>query len=150
MERGDKLVLTGANGIGKTTLLKSILGLIPSISGKVTLGDYLYTGYFEQEMSGAQNNTCIEELWQELGHDNTIAYEAWPTYDEAMLVENTVEIGVQVNGKVRGVVEIGVDEESDSALAKAKEVPGVKAAVEGKTVVKEIYVKGKIINIVVK
>jgi len=65
MERGDKLVLTGANGIGKTTLLKSILGLIPSISGKVTLGDYLYTGYFEQEMSGSQNNTCIEELWQE-------------------------------------------------------------------------------------
>ena len=64
-ERGDKLVFTGANGIGKTTLLKSILGLIPSISGKVTLGDYLYTGYFEQEMSGAQNNTCIEELWQE-------------------------------------------------------------------------------------
>ena len=65
MERGDKLVFTGANGIGKTTLLKSILGLIPSISGRVTLGDYLYTGYFEQEMSGAQNNTCIEELWQE-------------------------------------------------------------------------------------
>ena len=65
MERGDKLVLTGANGIGKTTLLKSIFGLIPSISGKVTLGDYLYTGYFEQEMSGSQNNTCIEELWQE-------------------------------------------------------------------------------------
>jgi len=65
MARGDKLVFTGANGIGKTTLLKSILGLIPSISGKVSLGDYLYTGYFEQEMSGAQNNTCIEELWQE-------------------------------------------------------------------------------------
>ncbi len=65
MERGDKLVFTGANGIGKTTLLKSILGLIPAISGKVTLGDYLYTGYFEQEMSGAQNNTCIEELWQD-------------------------------------------------------------------------------------
>ena len=91
-----------------------------------------------------------EELWAELGHDNTIAYEPWPTYDEAVLVEDTVEIGVQVNGKVRGVVAIGVNEESDSALAKAKEVPGVKAAVEGKTIVKEIYVKGKIINIVVK
>ncbi len=65
MERGDKLVFKGANGIGKTTLLKSILGLIPSISGKITLGDYLYTGYFEQEMSGAKNNTCIEELWQD-------------------------------------------------------------------------------------
>ena len=91
-----------------------------------------------------------EELWMELGHDTTIAYEPWPTFDEAVLVENTVEIGVQVNGKVRGVVEIGVDEDSDSALAKAKEVAGVKAAVEGKTIVKEIYVKGKIINIVVK
>ena len=64
MERGDKLVLKGANGIGKTTLLKSILGLIPPISGKVILGDYLYPGYFEQEMTGAKNNTCIEELWQ--------------------------------------------------------------------------------------
>ena len=65
MERGQKIVLTGANGIGKTTLLKSILGIIPSISGSVTLGDYLHLGYFEQEMTGAKNNTCIEELWKE-------------------------------------------------------------------------------------
>ncbi|HBI05020.1 MAG TPA: heme ABC transporter ATP-binding protein, partial [Paenibacillaceae bacterium] len=65
MERGDKIVLKGANGIGKTTLLKSIIGLIPSLQGKVTLGDYLYQGYFEQEMIGAKNNTCIEELWRE-------------------------------------------------------------------------------------
>lgn len=65
MERGQKIVLTGANGIGKTTLLKSILGIIPPFSGKVTLGDYLYKGYFEQEMTGAKNNTCIEELWTE-------------------------------------------------------------------------------------
>ncbi len=65
MERGDKVVLKGANGIGKTTLLKSIIGLIPPIEGKVTLGDYLYKGYFEQEMTGAKNNTCIEELWCE-------------------------------------------------------------------------------------
>lgn len=65
MERGEKIVFKGANGIGKTTLLKSILGLIPSISGSVTLGDYLYTGYFEQEISGAQNNTCIEEIWKD-------------------------------------------------------------------------------------
>lgn len=64
MERGEKLVFKGANGIGKTTLLKSILGIIPPLSGKVILGDYLYPGYFEQEMTGAKNNTCIEELWQ--------------------------------------------------------------------------------------
>lgn len=65
MERGERLVFTGANGIGKTTLLKSILGIIPPLQGKVTLGDYLYKGYFEQEMTGAKNNTCIEELWRE-------------------------------------------------------------------------------------
>ncbi len=65
MERGDKIVLVGANGIGKTTLLKSILGLIPSLSGKVTLGDYLSIGYFEQEMAPGNTTTCMEELWKE-------------------------------------------------------------------------------------
>ncbi len=65
MERGQKVVLTGANGIGKTTLLKSILGLIPPISGSVEQGDYLHIGYFEQEMSQNVNTTCIEEIWQE-------------------------------------------------------------------------------------
>ena len=91
-----------------------------------------------------------EELWQILGHDNTIAYEPWPTYDEAALKEDSVVIGVQINGKVKGTVEIGVDEESDSAIAKAKELPSVQSAIDGKNIVKEIYVKGKIINIVVK
>lgn len=65
MERGDKLVLKGANGIGKTTLLKSILGQIPPISGSVELGDYLYIGYFEQEMAAGNRTTCIEEIWKE-------------------------------------------------------------------------------------
>lgn len=65
MERGQKLVLTGANGIGKTTLLKSILGLIPPLSGKVTLGDYLNIGYFEQELKYENNTTCIDEIWKE-------------------------------------------------------------------------------------
>ena len=65
MERGEKLVLTGANGIGKTTLLKSILGLIPVLRGSVELGDYLEIGYFEQEMSQDIATTCLEELWQE-------------------------------------------------------------------------------------
>lgn len=65
MERGDRIVFTGANGIGKSTLLKSILGIVPPLHGKVLLGDYLYKGYFEQEMSGMKNNTCIEEIWKE-------------------------------------------------------------------------------------
>ncbi len=65
MERGEKIVLVGANGIGKTTLLKSILGLIPSLEGSVELGDYLEIGYFEQEMAPGNTTTCIEEIWKE-------------------------------------------------------------------------------------
>ena len=65
MERGEKIAIVGANGIGKSTFLKSILGLIPSISGTVEQGDYLYIGYFEQEMAPGNNNTCIEEIWKE-------------------------------------------------------------------------------------
>ena len=65
MERGQKIVLTGANGIGKTTLLKSILGQIQPLEGKVELGDYLMIGYFEQEMPPGNTRTCLEELWNE-------------------------------------------------------------------------------------
>ena len=65
MERGQKIALVGANGIGKTTLLKSIIGEIPPLSGKTELGDYLYTGYFEQEKKYTENVTCIDEIWKE-------------------------------------------------------------------------------------
>ncbi|WP_026651701.1 ABC-F family ATP-binding cassette domain-containing protein [Butyrivibrio proteoclasticus] len=65
MERGSRIVLTGANGIGKTTLLKSILGLIKPISGNVELGENVEIGYFEQEMSPDIETTCMEEIWKE-------------------------------------------------------------------------------------
>ncbi len=65
MERGEKIALVGANGLGKTTLLKSLMGEIKSVSGTVELGDYQYIGYFEQEIKGSNYNTCIEEVWQE-------------------------------------------------------------------------------------
>jgi len=64
MERGEKIAVVGTNGIGKTTFLKSVLGLIPAVGGKVHLGDYLSIGYFEQEITPS-GNTCIEEIWQE-------------------------------------------------------------------------------------
>lgn len=64
MERGEKIALIGTNGIGKTTFLKSVLGLIPALAGKAQLGDYLEIGYFEQEVQGG-SNTCIEEIWKE-------------------------------------------------------------------------------------
>ena len=65
MERGQKAVLVGANGIGKTTLFKSILGLTPALSGSVELGDYLSIGYFEQEMAPGNTTTCLDEIWKE-------------------------------------------------------------------------------------
>lgn len=65
MERGHKIALVGANGIGKTTLLKSILGLIPSLKGSCELGENLQIGYFEQEVKGDNRTTCIEEIWEE-------------------------------------------------------------------------------------
>lgn len=65
MERGHKIALVGANGIGKTTLLKSILGLIPPLKGSCELGENLQIGYFEQEVKGDNKTTCIEEIWGE-------------------------------------------------------------------------------------
>ena len=65
MERGQKIAMIGANGIGKTTLLKSIMGYIKPISGESVLGDYLYPGYFEQEKKYETNISCIDELWAE-------------------------------------------------------------------------------------
>lgn len=65
MERGQKIALVGANGLGKTTLLKSLMGDIKPISGEVTLGDYQQIGYFEQEGVSGNKNTCIEEYWKE-------------------------------------------------------------------------------------
>lgn len=100
-------------------------------------------------MSCITPHVC-EEMWQKLGHNDTIAYEPWPVYDENELVVDTIEIAVQINGKVRGKINVGVDEDQDSAIAKAKANPDVAAAIEGKNIVKEIYVKGRIVNIVAK
>lgn len=94
MERGQKIVLTGANGIGKTTLLKSILGIIPPLHGHVELGDYLYKGYFEQEMTGAKNNTCIEELWKEF--PSMTQYEVRSALAKCGLTTKHIESQVRV------------------------------------------------------
>ncbi len=91
-----------------------------------------------------------EELWEMLGHEGTIAYETWPTYDESKLTDDEKEIAVQVNGKVRATIKIAVDEAEDSIKAKALEEENVKRHMEGKEVVKVIVIKGKIVNIVVK
>ena len=91
-----------------------------------------------------------EEMWSLLGHTETIAYEAWPTYDEEKTADDMVEVVIQINGKLRGKMSIPVDTPSNEAIALAKEDKSVAAAIEGKTIVKEIAVPNKIVNIVVR
>ena len=91
-----------------------------------------------------------EEIWEVLGHNNTIAYEPWPTFDEAKTADDTVEMVVQVNGKLKGKINVAKDTDKDAVLALAKTDEKVAEAISGKTVVKEIVVPNKIVNIVVK
>jgi leucyl-tRNA synthetase len=88
-----------------------------------------------------------EELWQTIGENGYVYEQSWPVYEEEKTVENTVEIALQVNGKVRGTLEIAKDEDKDSVIAKAKEALGDKLT---GTIVKEIYVPGRLVNIVQK
>ena len=89
-----------------------------------------------------------EELWNILGHNNTISYEKWPEYDEAKTIEDTITLPIQFNGKLKATIQINLDE--DESSIKQKVHNAVDSKLDGKTIVKEIYVKNKIYNIVVK
>ncbi|MCI9053444.1 MAG: leucine--tRNA ligase [Lachnospiraceae bacterium] len=91
-----------------------------------------------------------EEIWQIIGEKARIYQTVWPEYEEEKTIENEVEIAVQVNGKVKATIKVTLEEEQDSVREKAMQVTSVKGAVENKTIIKEIYIKGKIYNIVVK
>ena len=91
-----------------------------------------------------------EEIWEQLGHTDTIAYESWPTYDEAKTADDEIEIVVQINGKLKAKLLVSVDMAKEEVLALAKADEKVADAIAGKTIVKEIVIPGKIVNIVVK
>lgn len=90
-----------------------------------------------------------EEIWQFLGGTKSLAYEAWPKFDEALAKDDLITVAVQVNGKLRATLEVSPDIAQDEILAMAKDNEGVKKHMIG-AIVKEIYVPGKIVNIVVK
>lgn len=90
-----------------------------------------------------------EEMWQILGHNKQMANQnIWPVYDESKLVNDTIEIPVQINGKVRGKITVPIETRKEEIIAKSQEEENIKASLEGKTVRKVIYVPGKILNIV--
>jgi leucyl-tRNA synthetase len=90
-----------------------------------------------------------EELWQRLGSKESLAYEPWPTFDANLVRDDEVELGVQVNGKLRGVIKLAVKADEATARATASAEAKVQTYLEGKTVKKFIYVPGKIINFIV-
>ena len=91
-----------------------------------------------------------EELFEEMGFGSPITSQSWVTYDPEKCVDATVEIAVQLSGKVRARIQVPADIEAADAIALAKADPKIASAIEGKTIVKEIYVKGKLVNIVAK
>lgn len=104
LERGKKIAIRGVNGLGKTTLLKTLLGILKPVSGKVTLGDYLYPGYFEQESSKDNDNTAMEEIWDE--YPSLSNYEVRQSLAKCGLTTEHIESKMMVlsggeNAKVR-------------------------------------------------
>lgn len=93
---------------------------------------------------------AAEEMWQALGHAQTLAYEPWPAFDESHLKQDTIEIPVQIGGKVRSKVSVPAGAKPPAMLAAAKADPKIAELIDGKTIVKEIAVPGRMVNFVVK
>jgi leucyl-tRNA synthetase len=91
-----------------------------------------------------------EEIWESLGGKGFCSLAEWPKYDEAKTIDSTVEVALQVNGKLKGTIMLPLNCPKDDAIAAAKADEKMKAAIEGKTIVKEIAVPNRIVNIVVK
>ena len=92
-----------------------------------------------------------EEMWSTLGYGEMLAKDGvWPEYDEAKCIDDTVEIAVQINDKIRAKIEIAADASDDEAIAAAKADEKVAQELAGKNIIKEIYVKGRLVNIVAK
>jgi leucyl-tRNA synthetase len=91
-----------------------------------------------------------QSLWESLGNDGLVVDVKWPEVDESALVKSEIELMVQVNGKLRGKIEVAADADKDSILAAAKADEAVQKFIDGKDLVKEIYVPGRLVNLVVK
>ena len=91
-----------------------------------------------------------EEIWELIGGEGLLSLHAWPAYDEAKTVDASIEIAVQICGKLKSTVVVAADADKDTVIAAAKADAKVAAALEGKSIVKEIYVPGRIVNIVAK
>ena len=148
MHRTVKKVTEDIDGLKMNTAIAALMTLLNAFADKksVTRGELrtflLLLDPFAPHIA--------EEIWQQQAFGGQAAHAQWPVYDEAKCAEKTVEIAVQVNGKIKAKLTVAADIEKDDALAQAKAAPAVAAALAGKTVVKEIYVPGKLVNLAAK
>ncbi len=148
IHRTIKKVTEDIDNLKANTAIAAMMSLLNAIAdtGAVTKGELrtltLLLNPFAPHMT--------EELWEQMGFGGTVTDQQWPAYDEAKCKDETVEIVVQLNGKVRAKLSIPAETEAADAIALAKQEEKIQAAIEGVQIVKEIYVKGKLVNLVVK
>ena len=148
IHRTIKKVTEDIDNLKANTVIAAMMSLLNAIAdtGAVTKGELrtltLLLNPFAPHMT--------EELWEQMGFGGTVTDQQWPAYDEAKCKDETVEIVVQLNGKVRAKLSIPAEMEAADAIALAKQEEKIKAAIENMQIVKEIYVKGKLVNLVVK
>jgi len=143
-----KKVTEDINNLGFNTAIAAMMALINEIGAKKAINKAEYKTLLILLNPFAPHIT--EEIWENMGFGGQIAHAQWPKFDEAKCVEATVEVPVQVNGKIRARINIALDLSKEDMLAAAMENDAIKAATEGKTVVKTICVPNKLVNIVVK
>lgn len=148
MHQTIKKVSSDFEGMKFNTAIAAMMGLVNEMykAGSVTKGELKTLLILLNPVAPHMT----EELWELMGFEGRVYQAAWPEYDEAKTVENEVEIAAQINGKVKASILVGISEEQDAVREKVMANDAVKKALEGKTVVKEIYVKGRIYNIVAK
>ena len=148
IHRTIKKVSSDIENLKFNTAIASLMTLINDISaeGHITKEDLVI---FIKLLSPFAPHLC-EEIWETLGGEGFLAVSQWPEFDESKTIAKTIEIGVQINGKVRGLVVLPTDCQKEEAFAIAKADEKIAAQIAGKNIVKEIYVPNKIINFVVK
>ncbi len=143
-----KKVTFDIDNLKANTAIATLMSLLNDICNKGSLNKTEFKTYLILLNPFAPHIT--EELWEQSGFDGMVTEQSWPTYDESKCKDDTIEIAVQINGKVKSRINVAADIESADAIALAKEDETVKKAIDGMQVIKEIYVKGKLVNIVVK
>ena len=130
------------------TAIAALMELLNGISAHGSLTREELTTYIKLLCPIAPH--LCEEIWEKIGGEGFLSMSSWPVYEESKTVDATVKVGVQVNGKLRGVVELPADCQKEEAMKLVSQDPKIQAFLEGKNLVKEIYVPNKIVNLVVK